>query len=501
MIGGPRSYGPGGWQGTPLYDALPVRVEGEKQRQTPELALMLVIDKSGSMSNEDKLDLVKRAARISAEALDGTDQIGVIAFDSRPVVLVRLQAAAARLRIKSDIQRVKAGGGTNVLPALREAFLQLAGSDAKIKHVIVLSDGQSPEAGVATLVQQMRDASITVSGVGVGSGAGKVLLRRIAQIGAGRYYFSLDGSDVPSIFQRETRELSKNMVRESPRFARVRKYAQVLRGLSFDASPPLGGITPLIPRTNAEVLLDTTRNEPLLIRGRFGLGRTYAFASDADPRWASEWIRWYGFSRFWSQVARDAARPGRNTYGDARLAILPARSSREWRVILDVQDGDPYRDDLACIAEIIHPAASGLPVRSVRLPLSAPGRYAATLRDIPLVPTLIRVTARDGEDPASALIASATASVPSRLTQERRGAVPGAQEAWLRSMERAGAKVATTPTRSWPTPAEASQSTRSVPWWRTILWALVIPLFLLDLVLRRVCALLSGRRERPAAAP
>ncbi|MGB1699440.1 MAG: VWA domain-containing protein, partial [Nannocystaceae bacterium] len=311
MIGGPRSYGPGGWQGTPIYDALPVRVVGEKREETPELALMLVIDKSGSMANENKLDLVKRAAQLSARALDPADQIGVIAFDSRPSVLVRLQAASARLRIRSDIRRVGAGGGTNVLPALREAFLQLRGSKAKIKHVIVLSDGQSPEAGVPTLVQQMYDANITVSGVGVGSGAGKTLLRRIAQVGAGRYYFSLDGSDVPSIFQRETRQVSKNMIREEGHVARVRTAAQVLRGLRFDAAPPLVGLTPLAPRPLSEVLLDTTQGEPLLVRGRYGLGRTYAFASDADPRWARAWLSWPGFSRFWSQIARDAARRAR----------------------------------------------------------------------------------------------------------------------------------------------------------------------------------------------
>ncbi len=499
MIGGPRSYGPGGWQGTPIYDALPVRVEGEKRKQTPDLALMLVLDKSGSMSSEDKLDLAKRAARGSARALEPTDQIGVIAFDSRPTVLVRLQPASARLRIRADIQRVRAGGGTNVLPALRESFLQLAGSDAKIKHVIVLSDGQSPVAGVAALVQQMRDANITVSGVGVGSGAGKALLRRIASVGAGRYYFSLDGSDVPSIFQRETREVSKNMIRESKRFARVRKYAQVLRGLRFDASPPLRGITPLSPRRSAEVLLDTTLGEPLLIRGRFGLGRTYAFASDADPRWARAWIRWYGFARFWSQVARDAARPGRDTYGDARLAVLPSESSGSWRVILDVQDGDRYRDELTCAAALIHPSVSEEPERSIPLMLVAPGRYAATIRDVAQVPTLIRATARDGDDATGAVVASATTSVPSLLSRERRGPIPGQRDAWSRAVQRAGAEIVEDPTRSWPTRTQVSEATRSIPCWRTVLWTLVIPLFLLDLAIRRACAARSGRPKKPTA--
>jgi Mg-chelatase subunit ChlD len=492
VLGGPQSYGPGGWQGTPIYDALPVRVSGEKRRQTPNLALMLVLDKSGSMTNEDKLDLAKRAARGSAQALEATDEIGVIAFDSRPSVLVRLQPASARLRIRSDIQRVRAGGGTNVLPALREAFLQLAGSDAKIKHVIVLSDGQSPEAGVATLVQQMRDANITVSGVGVGSGAGKTLLRRIARVGAGRYYFSLDGSDVPSIFQRETREVSKNMIRETRRFAQIRKYAQVLRGLRLDGAPPLRGITPLSPRRNAEVLLETDRAEPLLIRGRFGLGRTYAFASDSDPRWARAWLSWPGFGRLWSQVARDAARPGEDAYGGARLEVLPTQDSGAWRIRLDVHDGDRYRDDLSCVARLIHPSDPSGPGRSLSLTLVAPGRYAGTIRDVASTPTLIQVTARDGSKTQSPVVATATTSLPTLVSQERRAPLLNASDAWLRGMQRAGAEVVRDLTQPWPMRAQGTTARRSIPCWRVLLWILVIPLFLLDLAVRRIDAARSS---------
>ena len=493
VVGGPQSYGPGGWQGTPIYDALPVRVTGEKRRQTPNLALMLVLDKSGSMTNEDKLELAKRAARGSAKALEATDEIGVIAFDSRPSVLVRLQPASARLRIRADIQRVRAGGGTNVLPALREAFLQLAGSDAKIKHVIVLSDGQSPEAGVATLVQQMRDVNITVSGVGVGSGAGKTLLRRIANIGAGRYYFSLDGSDVPSIFQRETREVSKNMIREARRFARIRKYAQVLRGVRLESAPPLRGITPVSPRRNTEVLLETDRAEPLLIRGRFGLGRTYAFASDSDPRWARAWLNWPGFGRLWSQVARDAARPGEDAYGGARLEVVPTQDSGAWRIRLDVHDGEQYQDNLSCVARLMHPSDPQGSGRALVLPLVAPGRYAATVRDLARTPTLIQVTARDGSQAQSPVVATATTSLPSLVSQERRAPLFNASDAWLRGMERAGAEVVRDPAQPSPTRTQSTKPPRSIPCWRVLLWMVVLPLFLLDLAVRRVDAARSPR--------
>ena len=183
MVGGDGSFGLGGWGRTSVEKLLPVRFEGERQKEQPKLAMVLVIDKSGSMSSEDKLDLVKEASRATARALDPTDQIGVIAFDSRPHVMVRLQPASNRIRIAADIRRLTSGGGTNALPALRESYLQLAGSNALVKHVIILSDGQSPENGINALIGDMRDADITVSAVGVGAGAGKDLLRRIASRG------------------------------------------------------------------------------------------------------------------------------------------------------------------------------------------------------------------------------------------------------------------------------------------------------------------------------
>ena len=496
MIGGENAFGVGGWAGTTIEELLPVRFEGERQREQPTLALVLVIDKSGSMSSEDRLDLVKEAARATASTLDPTDEIGVIAFDSRPITLVRLQPAANRIRIAGDIRRLTAGGGTNALPALRESYLQLAGSKALVKHVILLSDGQSPENGVSALITDMRDADITVSAVGVGAGAGKDFLARVAERGRGRYYFSQDGTDVPRIFSRETREVTRNAVVERDLHPRVAKAAQLLRGIDFDRAPGLAGIIPLKVKPLGELILRTHLGDPLLVRGRRGLGRTAAFASDAKPRWAHRWIAWDGFAKFWAQVARDLMRQGAGSVGGASLRVTPGADEGSFRAVIDVEPGPDaaFLNELRGEIEVVDPSlAPGSEGHTVKLPaqLTAPGRYEATIVGVKAGQRLVRAKLHDDGTTPPRLAAEATGQVgvpyPSELLPDQLGA----DAAWLATLAPAGThagqvdELVTTP--------GAPQGTRTRPVWPEVLWALALPLLIFDLLLRRVAL---GRPRR-----
>ncbi|MCA9638010.1 MAG: VWA domain-containing protein, partial [Myxococcales bacterium] len=503
MIGGEGSFGVGGWGGTTIEEILPVRFEGERQRDQPTLALVLVIDKSGSMSSEDRLDLVKEAARLTAATLDPSDEIGVIAFDSYPYTLVRLQPAANRVRISGDIRRLSAGGGTNALPALREAYLQLVGSRALVKHVILLSDGQSPEAGVAALLSDMRDADITVSAVGVGAGAGKDFLARVAERGRGRYYFSQDGTDVPRIFSRETREVTRNAVNERLFYPRVAKSVQALRGIDFSRAPGLRGIIPVKPKPLAEVLLKTHDGEPLLVRGRRGLGRTAAFASDAKPRWAAHWMRWAGFGKLWSQVARDIMRQGAGTIGGAKIRAIPGADEGSWNVVVDVDGGEGFNNRLRGEVEIVDPAAprgegdEALRGETVALALRAPGRYEATISGIAGGQRLLRARLFDpesaGDRPAAEASGQVSVPYPAEIAPDNLVVDP----AWLAEVpppaiapEAAAGQGPLAPILAAEGEARGRMHTKAL--WPLVLWALVVPILLVDLLLRRVA---FGRRR------
>jgi Ca-activated chloride channel family protein len=163
-------------------------------------ALVIVIDRSGSMQGP-RLERAKEAALASAGKLDAKDQIAVIAFDSEAKVYVPLQAPTKPAL--ADIAKIKAGGGTNIYPGLKEAHALLQPITAKTKHVILLSFGLAPTAGISDLVKEMRKAKVTISAVGIGE-ADEVLLKSISTEGGGRYVKVADIALLSKAFVEET---------------------------------------------------------------------------------------------------------------------------------------------------------------------------------------------------------------------------------------------------------------------------------------------------------
>ncbi len=148
FAGGENGYGLGGWYHTTIERILPVRMDAEKRRDEPEVAMALVIDRSGSMQGLP-LEMAKQAAKATADTLAADDLLEVIAFDSQPTRIVRMTPAKHRARIQSDIARIQAGGGTEIFSALDAAYQALSTTRAKKKHVILLTDGQAPQTASA----------------------------------------------------------------------------------------------------------------------------------------------------------------------------------------------------------------------------------------------------------------------------------------------------------------------------------------------------------------
>lgn len=387
MTGGENSFGSGGYQGTQLEKLLPVRFDQEKKRDQPSLGLVLCIDRSGSMSGP-KLELAKDAARATAELLGADDLIGVVAFDSQATPLVRLQRAQNRVRISSDISRLVAGGGTQLLPPLQEAYQQLVSAPAKIKHVILLTDGQAEYQGIIELVDQMVASKITVSTVGVGSGADQTLLTAIAEHGNGRFYYTQDANSIPKIFTKETTQVARSALVEERVRPQVQKYVELLDGVGIEGAPPLRGYVATKPKPLAEVILVSPQAEPILARWRQGLGQAVAFTSDVKNRWAVDWLRWPGYAKFWAQLVRSTMRHDARARGQG-YELAAVSTPPYVKVRVDAVSGDDrFVSNLTTQLEVIAPTPGlpGLPggkgevVQRAAMPVVAPGRYEAELR-------------------------------------------------------------------------------------------------------------------------
>ncbi len=370
MLGGDQAYGLGGYFRSPIEDLLPVQCDFQKDEETPSLALALVIDRSGSMSG-DSMELAKSAAKASVDLLGPRDFASVIAFDSEAYPIVPLQSAANKASVGAEIASIQAGGGTSIAPALEEALRQLSGSTAKLKHVILLTDGFSSPGPFQELTAEMTRNLITVSTVAVGN-ADTHLLAQIAQWGNGRYYETTDWSTVPQIFTKETMTASKSAIQEFPFLAKPVRAVDFLEGVPWGNAPFLLGYVRTKAKPTSETWLITESGDPLLSTWRFGLGTTAAFTSDARNRWAVEWLRWNGFGKFWAQLLRRLSRPA-----SLGLSEIHVRAEGE-EVLIRIDALDPEQGFPANVGGSLRVLGPDGKDHFVPLEKRQPGRWQAS---------------------------------------------------------------------------------------------------------------------------
>ncbi|MGL6196665.1 MAG: VWA domain-containing protein [Thermoguttaceae bacterium] len=335
MLGSENSFGLGGYYKTPIDAVLPVRCDFVKERKTPPLALLILLDRSSSMSG-DKLELAKDATKSVFELLTEQDYFGVIAFDQDVHNIVPLQRKIDEndgintgvTNAVEAISKVTPGGGTNIYKPLCEAVTQFtaplpspsASDEVGIKHVLLLTDGFSEPGDFDSVVSQLRNMQITVSTVGVGD-ADYTLLEKIATQGGGRFYSCTSPEAVPQIFAQETITASKAAIEEEPFFPVVAEEAAlhfIEKEVSSETanalpSPPLLGFVVTEEKPGSEMILRTETGEPLLCLWRYGLGISAAFTSDARNHWAAEWTTAPEFQRFWAETMRQIIRRPKDT--------------------------------------------------------------------------------------------------------------------------------------------------------------------------------------------
>ena len=177
--------------------------------QPPTAAVLLVVDKSGSMAG-DPIRHVRESCLAVGKALKPEDSIGVIAFDGKPRWVVPFSRVGEAGSLRAALGRLDAEGGSALYPALAEA-LRVFQADprarsARVKHVLLLSDGVTVPADFETVVRALAREGVTVSTVCVGVDAFDApLLSRIASWSGGRFLFVDGAAKLPNVVVQETR--------------------------------------------------------------------------------------------------------------------------------------------------------------------------------------------------------------------------------------------------------------------------------------------------------
>jgi len=370
MLGGDQSFGLGGYYKTVLEEILPVRSNFEKEKEKPSLAMVLIVDKSGSMGGV-KIELAKDAAKAAVELLGPRDKVGVIAFDGASYWVSEIHSASDKHFVIDRISTIEASGGTSIYPAMADAYDALGATVSKLKHVILLTDGHSSPGDFEGVAADMAAARMTVSTVAVGQGADQPLLEMIAREGNGRYYYCDDPQNIPQIFAKETVTASKSAINELPFVPQLIRPTQVLRNVPLDTAPFLLGYVVTRPKPTSEFILASESGDPVLVWWRYGLGMTVAFTSDAKSRWAAEWLSWPDFGTFWAQVARHAMRKS-----EAKGVFVELfRKGNKATVTLDAVDpAGKFVNASDTNLTLIQPS---LKTENLSMTQVAPGRYAA----------------------------------------------------------------------------------------------------------------------------
>jgi uncharacterized membrane protein len=322
VVGGRNSYGLGGYKGTPLEETLPVTMDPPPKQTRPDVALLLVIDHSASMNDPGgvivtpgergptKFEMAKEAAIQATETLEGEDRIGVLIFDTLQEWTVPFQQLGEGLslgQIQDRVLRIGLGGGTDILAAMQVGLPELARQETQVRHAILLTDGRSFDTTrdpYRRLVDQVRSQDISLSTIAIGLDSDQALLKDLADWGGGRYHFAARPEDIPRLTLQESEIARANPVVEQPFRAELASRHPVIRDFAPSQLPPLDGYIATSVKPEAEVVLRSPDEDPVLAAWQYGLGRAVAWTAESEAPWAAAWPQWPAYGRFWSQVVR-----------------------------------------------------------------------------------------------------------------------------------------------------------------------------------------------------
>jgi len=405
MLGGENSFGAGGWTNSEVEEAMPVYFHIKSSEVVPKGALAMIMHAS-EMANGNFWQ--KKVAQSAIEGLGSQDYCGVLHWNGNDQWLWNhpsgfLPVGPNRPRMLTKLDGMWPGDMPFFDPGMRQALRAFSAlPDAAVKHMIVISDGDPTPPNTGT-VTAFKNASITITTVAIGSHglAGSNVMRDIARQTGGKYYNVTNPNNLPKIYQREARRVSKPLIYESKdnpfQPYVVRSDNDMMKG--FENAKQLPGITGYVmttvkdnPLVEVSILSPQPQgaavdaNRTILAHWQYGLGKSVAWTTDAGHKWANAWTGWENYTKLFRQIIQFSMRPSGDT-GNFTLNT-EIKDGKVKMVITALDEKEEFLNDLPMLTMVIGPDGKSMPVKVQQV---APGRYEGSF---------------DAEDEGSYIVAS-----------------------------------------------------------------------------------------------
>jgi Ca-activated chloride channel homolog len=397
VLGGTHSLTEGHYSQTALERLLPVTSVTPASFQDGNIALQLVLDRSGSMDNlagdVPKIVMSRAAALLAADfTFQHKDALGILSFDQASHVLVPMgpYGSTAKTRVEQTIAGMYSDGGTNIFQALQLGIAQVSRSNAPYRHIILMTDGRSDPANYLPALREAQRLKVTISTVALGPDADIQLLHYMAALGKGRFYYTTNARDLPQIFAEEARLSAGSATVTGTIGVQIASNSPTVRSLGASPLPTLSGYTATVLKPPAaddlETITKQRQPDPLLARWQYGLGRVLVWTPGVDNAWSAAWRA--DEPQFWADMLDWTLR------GVPLPSLTPALAGTPLpdELVIDTVANGGTAIDLHDLQAVIHPPSGG----SSRLTavqtapgtyeapygFSVPGVYAVTISDL-----------------------------------------------------------------------------------------------------------------------
>lgn len=390
MVGGESSFGPGGYRSTPVEEALPVTMDIKQMQVMPGGAVAMIMH---SMEFPQGNDWAKSVCSQVTRQLGDEDYAGLIIYgmDATQVYEGGMKKVGPfRNYMLTQIRSINPGDMPDFDAALNVAYIGLMKTNVRLKHCIILSDGD-PSPPAPELVAKFNKAKITVSTVVINphDKSGSQAMWNIAREHNGRFYEVRNPKEIPNIFLKEAATVSRSAIIEGAFVPKVSAESSILKGIK--GTPPLLGYVGTSAKTTSREILKSKEDDPVLATWQYGLGKSVAWTSDARQRWSAGWLPWSGYSKFWAQTVRWSMRG--STSGDLQTNVSIDKG-RGKVTIEAVDEKGNFLNFLSPKARLVTPDYKG---QDLVLEQVGPGRYEANFDARQLGTYLVNIRTQRGD--------------------------------------------------------------------------------------------------------